>query len=427
MATDRSRPSLKLQREVAETDLARAWASNRFPWSGLQTVTGIEVTVAGPGQQNSDSGPDFLDAVIRFADGPFERGPVELPRRPSDWRAHGHESDLAYSNILLHVVVHVDGHGQIAGRPIVELPMNGPGRSSTTATPRVSIRQLERLGDARFDAFSAQLEGDIAAVGPAQTLYEGLMGALGYSKNSESFRELARLVPFTVLQEFGSSLPTQRERELRIAGLLFGAAGLLPTQRRSEPRGIPDPYSKEVVDVWTHLGDGRSLPSEVWRTFRVRPDNAPVRRIGAAASMVSRWLANDLVHRMVGLAQQDDARRAAMSLVRTLGIGAEGYWGARRDFRTLRPRGLPAALIGRSRALEITTSVALPFLLALADWNADRLLETRVRSMFAALPAGPANSLARWAAPRSLAPALRRQRLTARQQQGLLFLAKARI
>ncbi len=89
--------------------------------------------------------------------------------------------------------------------------------------------------------------------------------------------------------------------------------------------------------------------------------------------------------------------------------------------------GGSAALIGRSRALEITTSVALQFLLAFADWNTDRLLETRVRSMFAALPAGPDNSLARWAAQRSLPLSMRRQRLTARQQQELLFVAKALI
>ena len=335
MVADQHRPTRDPRRKVAETDLARAWAGNRFPSPGLQTVAGVGVTVADPGQQNSDSGPDFLDAVIRFADGPVERGPIELHRRPSDWRAHGHESDPAFSNILLHVVVDADGHGEIAGRPIVELPMHRPGRSSTKATRHVTIRQLERLGDARFEASSAQIEGDIAALGVDQTLYEGLMGALGYTKNSEGFRKLARLVPFSVLREFGSSVPAE-QGELRIAGLLFGAAGLLPTQRMGESRGTPDRYSTDVTDVWTRLGDGPHLPPEAWRTFRVRPDNMPVRRISAVTALVSKGLDNNLIHLMLRLAQMDDPHRAAISLVRVLEVGAEGYWGTRRDFGTPR-------------------------------------------------------------------------------------------
>ena len=414
-------------RHAREAELASAWENQRFPQSGLTTTAGVDVTVTDPGQRNTDSGPDFMDAVVRFGAGPFERGPVELHRRPSDWRAHGHDSDSAYSAILLHVVAESMGLTELAGRPLLELRATGRPRRSPPAVLHAPRRELERFGDARFDGAAARVEGDIAAVGPEQALYEGLLSALGYLKNQDGFRELARTAPFDFLHRHASDARTPAERDRRLGGLLFGAAGLLPSL---DPDGglrrAPDPYTSGLEDAWSRFGDGRRLPSGTWRTFRVRPDNAPIRRVAAAVELVSGWLDRDLMDRLASAAASRDARRIARAVVAELVIGARGYWANRRHFGIDRAGARSAALVGRSRAIEAATNVALPFLAALGDWRGDRSLEVAARAAYRALPAAPENAVAAWAIPRSLSRP-QAPRLSARQQQGLLHLAKERL
>ena len=55
-----------------------------------------------------------------------------------------------------------------------------------------------------------------------QLLYEGIMEALGYERNSKALRELAQHVPFVDFDQ---------KSELEIQAMLFGVAGLLPSQR----------------------------------------------------------------------------------------------------------------------------------------------------------------------------------------------------
>ena len=422
----RRRPTPSTARHATEAELASTWENRRFPRSGLATTSGVDVVVTDPGQRNTDSGPDFIDAVLRFGAGPFERGPVELHRRPSDWRAHGHDGDAAYSAILLHVVAESRGLTELAGRPLLELPA-ARRRGGAPPTPvRASRRELELQGDARFDGAAARIEGDIAAVGPEQALYEGLLGALGYAKNEDGFRELARIAPFAFLHWHASNARTAAERDRRLGGLLFGAAGLLPSLDASAGGGAPDRETSGLEDSWSRFGDGRSLPPGTWRTFRVRPDNTPVRRVAAAVRLASGWLERDLTERLAAAAAQGEARRAARAVAAELVIEARGYWATRRRFGTKRAGARPAALVGWGRAREMAANVVLPFLAALGDWRGDGALEEAARAAYRAMPAPPDNAVAAWAMPRALSRA-GAPRLTARQQQGLLHLAKERL
>jgi hypothetical protein len=53
--------------------------------------------------QNSDSGPDFHNALLKIADTTWA-GHVELHLNSSDWHKHNHTDDKAYSSVILHVV-----------------------------------------------------------------------------------------------------------------------------------------------------------------------------------------------------------------------------------------------------------------------------------------------------------------------------------
>lgn len=288
---------------------------------------------------------------------------------------------------------------------------------------------METLGDARLEARAAALEGDVAAVGAEQALYEGLMGGLGYSKNATPFQELARRVPFGLLRQTVTGSRFGPEQRTVIGGLLFGVAGMLPSQREQEVRAL-DGYTRATEEAWARLGEMQPLAPGSWRTFRVRPENHPLRRIGAAVSLVERWLEDDLITRLRRAVTGEEApTRAGRLIVDALRIGPEGYWASHRDFGVERG-GNVSALVGTGRAREMAVSVALPFLLALADWDRDAKMEANARAVYAALPMPPENAMARWAESHFAVEGKddkgqgREARGTARRQQGLLHLAR---
>ena len=84
------------------------WKHRILPLRTLFTTDGREVEVLDPGLSNQDQGPDFFNAKVRIG-GNVWAGNVEVHVRSSDWFRHGHESDPAYNNTILHVVKHADG------------------------------------------------------------------------------------------------------------------------------------------------------------------------------------------------------------------------------------------------------------------------------------------------------------------------------
>jgi hypothetical protein len=96
-----------------EMDVQALWFEQLFQ-PVLATDDGRTVEVVQPGFWNHAGGPDFDRAVLRFSrDGrPEEKivvGNVEVHLRPGDWHAHGHDTDTAYENTVLHVVWETPG------------------------------------------------------------------------------------------------------------------------------------------------------------------------------------------------------------------------------------------------------------------------------------------------------------------------------
>ena len=91
--------------EVSELLIQKIWLHGAFDTSRLVDHRGRRVEIVFPGQWNRLAGPDFKRAILEF-DGQRVEGDVEIHFGLRDWQAHGHASDPAYDDVILHVLYH---------------------------------------------------------------------------------------------------------------------------------------------------------------------------------------------------------------------------------------------------------------------------------------------------------------------------------
>ncbi len=408
--------------------VAQVWRS--LAREGFCTSEGKRIEVIYPGRQTGDCGPDFQGAII-VVGGELIRGDVELHVRASDWRAHRHHRDPRYNSVILQVVMWDNGAAAVLENkkavPTLALsPWLGSleevrrwaGRSQVPGEPcyraasylgdAVLGRLLDQAGERRFRLRAAHFREEIVNGQAAQVLYQGVMRALGYTKNKEQFQELACQLPISVLK--GSVQGLSRERRLlMLQSLLLGAAGLLPSQRGIESQG-------EVADLdrlWHSLAGVIMDGDRKWRLFRVRPENHPTRRLIAASYLLSRFLDEGLPGSVLQL-----VRGGLHSVEHGFLIAAEGYWAGHFDFGCKIGN---SSLIGRGRARDIVVNVVLPFAWAWAQLRRQPELERRALELYHCHPRLDENEITRGMA-RLLLGREYRVLHSAQRQQGLLHL-----
>lgn len=413
---------------LTERQLAELWRGRRFPQGALVTRHGVPVTVIFAGRPGRGPGPDFRGARIAGPSGVVLSGDVELHVRSSSFRAHGHADDPAYANVVLHVVFNDDTGA--------DTPLPGGGSAPVIAlAPWVARRAgelarwlerpllwrepchdavmrlgldgagaaLDAEGDRRFEAKVARARAAVAASGLDQALYEALLEALGYGGNAPQMRALARLLPW---QRLSALAPHAPGRQQIVEALLLGSAGLLPSQRGHG--GPVEPYVASAERLFA--GSGLSaLPSTLWKLWGIRPENAPARRVAAAAALLAPLDAPAQLLRVA--AAPTTAEAVAPLLAR-----ASGFWLHHHDVCAA-PCRLPPALVGRSRALEIALNAVLPAAAAAGGPS----LAAQARRLYAALPR-PASYGATRFIENALASEGMRVKITARRAQGLLEL-----
>ncbi|MFH1087985.1 MAG: DUF2851 family protein, partial [Chloroflexota bacterium] len=341
--------------------------------AGMELVSddGRPVRVISPGDRSRCGGPDFRDAEVLLG-GEAVRGDVEVHVGCADWRRHGHDRDEAYNGLVLHVALHCDSlapvrlrggrqvptvfvgrflqdevYARVAGR----LAFQPRCRDAVEAMGEERVRVAVRLaGEERFAGKVARFREALAREEPGQVLFAGLMRALGYSHNMLQFEELARHLPLAVLQELA---PAERR------ALLFGSAGLLPSQRLKRLCPCPDEETDCLEQTWRRWRREPVLRESAWHFCGSRPHNFPSRRIAAAGYFAGQYPERLLVG-VMGLVL---ATLEGGSLVSRLVVSAPGYWAAHYDFALSLKTG-ESALVGPGKAAEMAVNVVLPFAFA---------------------------------------------------------------
>jgi hypothetical protein len=381
-----------------EEELVRLWEGQRFPREALRLRDGQGLQVIYRGRRNLSAGPDFLSALIADERGCLLKGDVELHVRSSSFVAHGHHLDPRYDNLILHVVFHDDvGTPTVlrCGRRVAVVALapwvarraeelrlwlaqpsvwSEPCRSAVATSGWPDVRALlERLGQMRIRQKQARFAADLRRQGANQTLYEGLLKALGYSRNEESFFRLARALPCEELRR-----TLDGEGQAAAEALLLGRAGLLPSQRRL--KAAASPYVLRLEELWAR-SRSEPLAPELWQLAGLRPNNLPARRLAGFVRLLSRW--PSLV---AALSVLEEADRLPLSkLLATWQVPAEGFWRDHHDLSegSAAPAG---ALIGRGRALEMLINVVLPFAAAWGEARCLNALSEQALAVFRRLP-----------------------------------------
>ena len=91
-----------------EMEVQALWFERLYQ-PALTTDDGRSVEIIQPGFWSHSGGPDFTRVAVRFhkdgrPDDEITVGNVEVHLRPGDWNAHGHHTDAAYNETILHVV-----------------------------------------------------------------------------------------------------------------------------------------------------------------------------------------------------------------------------------------------------------------------------------------------------------------------------------
>ncbi|HEY2713319.1 MAG TPA: DUF2851 family protein [Chthoniobacterales bacterium] len=360
----RERPLFALQRDFSELELQARWFAGDFGRSFIGTA-GEEIEIVQFGTWNREAGPDFSDAAIRVNRDEVRRGSIEFDLAARNWETHGHATNLAFEQTILHVVVDTGprefftrtvGHRhvpQVRVNPATlpagsfsNLPLARPGRCQAPLRnlPETKITSmLDAAAQFRLQHKTQRLQRLSELHGTDEALFQELAGALGYKQNKLPFTLLAQRLPLKNLR----AAPNDFE------ALLFGVAGFLGAPDLAKFDSCTRKYLRILWDCWWPQRAGVErliLSSGTWHPSGSRPVNHPQRRLGALARIVASW---PRLLRSLGKDSLAPARQFFLEL-------QHPYW----DFHytlTSETARAKTAIVGATRVAEIMANVILPW------------------------------------------------------------------
>lgn len=229
-----------------------------------------------------------------------------------------------------------------------------------------------------------------------QLLYEGVMEALGYSKNQLPFLKLAKNLP---LHYFKDTVPSSHdEAVLHYEALFFGAAGLLPPSS-----AMNDAESKvrvhQLKQLWKEFSAqyrGVQMNEGEWQFFRLRPDNFPTVRLAGAARLVQRFVSTNVFKAIIQTTKNQELRatNAVNSLQSLFIVDADDFWSTHYRFGERSGKHL-TTLVGKSRANDIVINVVVPICLLYARIFRDKEVRRGTIDLLSQLPPLNSNTITR--------------------------------
>lgn len=438
--------------KIDEDFVQKLWNGQHFFNASLISIAGKEIRVLKPGVWNREEGPDFMHAEIEI-DGKLCVGDVEIHVKSSEWYAHKHHLNSRYNRVVLHVVLFNDDFNlrtrlQNGKRiPTLELlkwidaPIGDLFDETVQAEEdasnfcRVTGNHLnvdsiksvfEALGQERFLEKADAVRLLRTRLNFEQILYEGIMEALGYSQNSKPLRELAQRVPF-------ADFDYKTEHEIQ--AILFGVAGLLPSQLEKPlpVKETENPFIVTLEKLWDTSEQAKSsdrMMASQWRFGRIRPMNYPTRRIAAMSQLIYHSKGSLMMYFLptcemaANTDTSDMLRKIRKELLELLMLEPTGYWETHSNFG--KGGTNKAKLIGEARALDIMVNKILPVAYIWAVESESLKLQNAILALYSDYTKMQDNTIIRQVGDQLFTEAqpMRLIKPTAKIQQGIIRLYK---
>ncbi len=408
----------------SELELQARWFAGDFGKHFVSSA-GDEIEVVQFGTWNHEAGPDFRDAALRINGGDPIRGCIEIDLMDRSWETHGHATNPAFDETVLHVFVEKSDREfftrtksnrnvpQVHIDPAVlpdafnaNIPLARPGRCQAPLKdlPDERVRSvLEAAAQFRLRKKAARIRHKIDSRGRDEVLFQELAAALGYKENKLPFTLITQRLPLKWLRETTSD----------IESMLFGVAGFLQTADLDVYEKSTREYVRQLWDRWWPHRDELQrliLPGKIWRLSSTRPLNHPQRRLAALAILVRDW---PRLQRALGKSSVEAAKHFFETL-------DHPFWNFHYTL-TSKPAPKKMALIGEARVADILANVLFPFWLA-HDLDSSASLGKSLWAEYAKLPAQLSNRRLEIGATRLFGNDPRRKQFlkTVANQQGLL-------
>jgi hypothetical protein len=443
---------------VDENLVHHIWDDQHFANTNLRATDGRDIKILKTGFWNGDAGPDFVKAEV-IIDGKLYSGDVEVHVKSSEWQVHGHHTDPKYNKVIIHVVLWddainlrtekqngekiptlalcdcldetigklLDDFHQKPMENVTVVPKDCRANSAQLDLDKLA-KVLESIGQERFIEKIENIQKRFRDYDLEQVLYEGIMEALGYSKNRESFIQLAKKVQFAQLA--GRNIE-------EIQAILFGVAGLLPkVDILNDASSIDDDASEYIArlkDLWSTTDEiykSQQMQAEQWKFFRLRPSNFPTRRIAGISHILTTCKDGSLMLRFLPLieeavAHKEKIKQIYKKLWNVMMPKAEGYWAEHSTFGG-KPHKKTVYLIGKERAADILVNIVLPLAYLWATRVQSRQLSEAIQLLYDKHPKLEDNVITNQVIQQLFCEKRMARSVinTAKRQQGLIYLYK---
>ncbi len=271
------------------------WQYRLFDEENLKTNDGYRIKVLNVGIKNSDAGPDFFNARIKYNNLEWA-GNIEIHQNASDWYQHKHHLNPSYNNVILHIVWNYDTDVYNSNNekiltiklPLIEKTFNEylflyNNHKKIACNERIKqsdyplIAYLTSLAVARLEKKSNNILFELKETNNnwEEVWYRTLAYSFGLKANSQAFSLLTKSLPLLIIQKNADNL-------LSIEALLFGQSGLLPKQSDI-------PHVQQLITEYEFLKTKYKLtplnPS-IWKFSKIYPTSFPTLRIALFAAFL---------------------------------------------------------------------------------------------------------------------------------------------
>ncbi|MEL7001443.1 MAG: DUF2851 family protein [Bacteroidota bacterium] len=373
---------------MQEAFLHFIWQYQYFDKSDLKTTRGIPVNILKTGALNSNSGPDFSEAQVNL-DYIDWRGSVEIHIKSSDWDFHGHQTDRAYDNVILHVVWQHDK--EIKRSDGTEIPTIELNRI-TNKRLQTNYNQLINSPSSIPCKYYIDKVSDVVKLGMLdkvvserliekaqkvlslqkdnnndwnETTYQLLSSNFGFKVNQDPFSELSKSLPLKIILKHRNDL-------FQMEALLFGQAGFLNDD-------VDDKYFLLLKKEYSFLAHKYELEQNLnpfrWKFMRLRPANFPTVRLAQLAA---------LIYKIDRLFDQLISNGSVGKLSEILKIRQSEYWLKHYNFG--KPASRKMTGLGKSSIYNIVINTIIPLLVAYSRQIDDQMFMDRALALLEQLP-----------------------------------------